>query len=451
MKRSVLWDVAGLALAAAGIMQAVCLAVVFAMPAPPPTEMTIADVSAALSGEKVRGVRVVPGAALAASRVSPLLTQSTAAALHVDPRRVRAWWIEPPRFATRAQGETIAVVAGQEAVVRAKPGGFDLRSGVNARIGHTTALPPFAAALQAPSGAWRVVRPAPPLLTPWRGRLIVMTLLGTLLIGPVTWLAARRLTAPIRTLAAAARSLELGSADAFAPVSGPREVQDAAEALNATRARLQAELVSRTRMLAAVAHDLRNPLTSLRLRIEKAPEPDRVRLLRDLSRMTAMVDQVMDLSRAREAPLMVAEVDLARVVREIGADAREAGRPVIVCAPQRGAMVSADEVAVRRAILNLVDNALTYAGSARVEVERQGASVSVHVEDDGPGLPEAALESLKEPFARLEPSRSRATGGTGLGLTIAAEIMTRHGGALTLANRRPQGLCATLEGFKVPR
>jgi signal transduction histidine kinase len=207
--------------------------------------------------------------------------------------------------------------------------------------------------------------------------------------------------------------------------------------------RLRAYVEGRTAMLAAIAHDLRTPLTGLRLRAEAAPEPERSRMAADIARMDAMITQVLAFAHGEQAREVHEALDLAAIGRDCTTDAAELGLHATFEADGPLPVVG-EPISLRRAIANLVDNAVRYGGAARVTAAREGGQALILVEDNGPGLPEADLQRVLEPFTRLEPSRSRDTGGVGLGLATAQGVARSHGGTLTLANRAGGGLAARL-------
>lgn len=443
--RSILWPVAGLALAAIVAVLAISFALVLALPGSDLPRMTVADATAALRGQPASHVRKLVRESPPEGRRSELLAASVARALGVKVTQVRAAWLETPvAIDAKPAVQTVTVLAGQEAVVEVREGGFLLRSGSAARLNLDTFVPPFAAAVRQPNGRWLTVLPKEPLLTAWRLRFILACLVSAMLLGPLVLLVARQLTRPIRELAEAAERVELGGGGDPVAVSGPREIQAAAAALNAMHQRLRKESAQRTRMLAAIAHDLRNPLTGLRLRADSVPEPARSRMVADVDRMSVMIMRALDYARGHEAPEPMLSVDPGELVTTWCAEAGNGSAMVscgsielgnrIVCAP--------DEL--RRAFCNLVDNAVRFAGGAQASLWREGEEIIIAVSDDGPGVDPAEVERLLEPFERMEPSRSAATGGVGLGLAICQDITQRHGGRVALEPRMPRGLTAKL-------
>ncbi len=269
------------------------------------------------------------------------------------------------------------------------------------------------------------------------------------LIGLLAYLVARMTARPIRQLAAAAGALGSDLDRPPLPETGPTEIRLAASAFNAMQARIRRQVQHRTHMLAAITHDLQTPLTRLRLRFEKVTDLElRTKLVDDLAVMQSMVREGLDLARSMDSPEPLQRLDLDSLIDSVCADATDAGHDVNQSG-RAGVPVLAQPNALRRCLTNLIDNALKYGKRARVivtrELQRDGDRLVVRIRDAGSGLPEDQLEAVFDPFFRLETSRSRDTGGTGLGLTIARNIAENHGGTLHLRNHPDGGLEATLQ------
>jgi len=263
-------------------------------------------------------------------------------------------------------------------------------------------------------------------------------------VGVLALVVARMAAAPLRGLAEAAGELGRDLDRAPLPEAGPTEVAAAARAFNAMQTRLQGHVAGRTQMLAAITHDLQTPLTRLRLRLEKVADPAlKARLVADLAAMQDLVREGLDLARSQETAEAFATVDLDSLLESLAADAADAGEAARFV-EGAGLDVRARPQALRRCIANLIDNALTYGGGAEISAEAGRGDVVVRVRDHGPGLPEDKIEAVFEPFMRLEDSRSRDTGGSGLGLTIARALAERNGGSLELRNHPDGGLEAVL-------
>jgi signal transduction histidine kinase len=221
-------------------------------------------------------------------------------------------------------------------------------------------------------------------------------------------------------------------------------VREAARAFNTMQRRIRQGIEERERFLAAVSHDLRTPVTRLRLRSELLQDEQlRERSLHDLDEMQQMLDGALDFLRGKAADEALAPLDLVALLESMVDDYAEAGHEVRLITPA-SARIEGRTQALRRAIGNLIDNALKYGQRAQVELQAGEDGVRIVVEDQGPGLPEEELEQVFEPFYRLESSRNRETGGVGLGLSIVRQIARKHGGDVTLANRPSGGLRATL-------
>ncbi len=262
--------------------------------------------------------------------------------------------------------------------------------------------------------------------------LSLMAAIFILLLLPAYWVA-RRITQPIRRLADGAATERPERADPL-PLTGPPEVRAVGAAYNHMRARIADYLNERTAMLVAIAHDLRTPMTRLSFRLEALPDGPRAKAQADVQEMRAMVTDLLDFMRGDGDGAAQVRIDLSAIVETLADDLADMGQDVVVTHSAR-AVVRGDAVALRRCIANLVENAVRYGGSARIALTVANGRVTVAVEDEGPGVPDAAIERLCEPFYRGEASRNRETGGVGLGLSIARRIADSHGGRLAFANR----------------
>jgi two-component system, OmpR family, sensor kinase len=194
-----------------------------------------------------------------------------------------------------------------------------------------------------------------------------------------------------------------------------------------------------------VAHDLRNPLTGIRLRAESSKEPARGRIIADVDRMESMINQVLDYVQGREVEEPRRVVDPAEWLRACAEDAVERGEDVRVADPLPRLEVKVGPEGLRRALANLIDNAVRYGHRATLSLSCEGEMVVLGIADEGSGIDETEISRVVEPFQRLEQSRSRETGGAGLGLAIASDFAKRHGGSLRLSNRPGGGLLAQLQ------
>ncbi len=300
-------------------------------------------------------------------------------------------------------------------------------------------------AVERPDGQWLIVNLA------WsRGdgvvfwRLIAQTLIlyGVALV-PLLW-AARRISRPLRSLAIAARAFQPGAAANPVEERGPQDVRDVITAFNALRLRVTAMLDEKDRMLGAIGHDLRTPLAALRVRIESVEdEDDRSRMADTIAEMNATLDDILSLARLGRPSEPPTDVDLAALVDAVVEDFRDLGREVAFEAGARLTMRLRPGL-MRRAVRNLIENALKYAGAAEVSVTAEARTVTIAVCDRGPGIPTDRLGDVFEAFTRIETSRNKETGGIGLGLALARTIVRDAGGDITLENRDGGGLVARI-------
>lgn len=264
---------------------------------------------------------------------------------------------------------------------------------------------------------------------------LALMLLGGLLL--------RRTLRPLRRLAVAARRVGHGEVVPLAE-DGPGEVRRVVVAFNRMQERIQALISGRTRALAAVGHDLRTPLARLRLRTEGLPRDDmRDGIEHDLAEMEAMIDSLLAFLGGEADPEPVAAVDLAVLCATLADDAEDRGRAATYVGPDHLEW-SVRRSGFKRALVNLVDNALHYGDHVTITLAPEPGGVAIRIEDDGPGIPEEQLEAVMEPFVRLDPARPRDTVGFGLGLPIVQLAVAAEGGTLRLVNRRSGGLCAEI-------
>ena len=272
----------------------------------------------------------------------------------------------------------------------------------------------------------------------------------TLAAGLLTLWAVRQMTAPVSTLARAAEALGRDVNAPPLPEDGPTEVATAAAAFNTMAARIRRFVQDRTFMLTAIGHDLRTPITRLKLRAEFIEDDEmRRKVLADVDELEAMVSATLAFGRDVTTDEPVGTVDLTELVRTVldeAADARpEAAEQITYVGPDH-LPIRARPVALKRALTNLVMNALKYGAAALVTLSGPEAGmVTLLIEDNGPGIPVGELDRVFQPFHRLEPSRNNETGGMGLGLPIARNILRAHGGDVVLSNRSTGGARATVQ------
>jgi signal transduction histidine kinase len=263
-------------------------------------------------------------------------------------------------------------------------------------------------------------------------------------IAALAYLVARMTTSPLKKLAQAAKNLGNDINHPPLKLTGVSEIRQASAAFNAMQARIRQYIAQRTEMLAAITHDLQTPLTRLRLRLEKVSDCElQQRLIGDLSAMQEMVREGLDLARSTDTNETMQALDLDSLLDSVCADATDAGQEVVLVG--RSAMRAFGRpMGLRRCLVNLIDNAVKYGHNARVTVDRTKGAARIRIRDSGPGIDAAELARVFEPFYRVESSRSRESGGTGLGLTIARNIAEQHGGTIALANHPEGGLEVTL-------
>lgn len=305
--------------------------------------------------------------------------------------------------------------------------------------------PQFVTQVRLNDGAWVRFKFFPgPNHRGWPGGLLIGLSIFLAVMLVIVLIAVRWVTRPLNVLAQAADALGEDMNRPPLAESGPTEVARAARAFNRMQRRLRENLADRMRLLAAVSHDLKTPITRLRLRAEMLDDEDlRAKFTGDLQEMEMLADATLDFMRGLNTGEVSRPVDMLALVESVQRDLAEQGHEITVeghtLAPYPGRVV-----ALRRCIDNLVGNALKYGGRVRVELEDDESAVKLRVIDEGPGIPEAELERVFEPFYRLEHSRNRSLGGSGLGLGIARNVAAMHGGSLTLHNRPAGGLEAVL-------
>lgn len=496
---SVLVQVGALAALAVVMSQAVAFGVVVLAPEPRPAGFSLQQAAAALQGKpaetsdgrtlmrRMTDAPVVPGPDDQLDPVAMAITAGLAQQLGVRPEAVRVVVDHGPQpqrrpgpgpgpadhlnFVFVGQGAPVRIATPEpgarvqtdgevvirertegraEMHVRATPHGVRVQPlTVDTTVRHFTLqadrvmFAPFSASVRQPDGRWATVEPPRSLLSPWQQRVLLALVISMLLLAPLVWWMARRLTRPIRVFAEAAERLGADpDAEPLDP-SGPSEVRTAIAAFNDMQASLRAHMRQRAQTIAAIAHDLRTPLTRLRFRAEQAPDTVRDRMAADIEEMDALIAQAMAFVRGETTPERREVFDLDTLAAACADGFIETGAAV---AFDGGGELSvrADPAALRRALGNLIGNAVKYAGAARITAFAEDGQAVVMVEDDGPGLPDDELEAVFEPFRRGERSRNRETGGAGLGLTVARQAARAHGGDVILMNREGGGLAARL-------
>lgn len=276
-----------------------------------------------------------------------------------------------------------------------------------------------------------------PLLTQMAITMLVVLGLVAILV--------RRISKPIQDLSLAAG--KLGRGEELDPIveRGPREVKELTRAFNDMQTRLTRFVSDRTRMLAAISHDLRTPITSLRLRAEFIDDDEnREKIIATLDEMAQMTEATLAFAREEAQSEATVQADLTSILRSVVDDQSDMGRKVTFADDAAKQVVAVRPVSIKRALVNLIENGVRYGGEVSVSIEALKEDVAIHVRDKGPGVPEERLKDIFEPFVRLEESRSEETGGIGLGLSITRSIVHAHGGTITLKNHPEGGLQATI-------
>lgn len=305
--------------------------------------------------------------------------------------------------------------------------------------------PTLLIAIELPGKGWITT------IAPWPGnpRRLFWLLAGQTLILyvimllPVLW-ATRRISRPLHVLAVSARRFRPGAQAEPVEETGPSDVRAVIGAYNALGQRVTAMLDEKDQMLGAIGHDLRTPLAALRVRIESVEdEEDRARMADTIDEMNRTLDDILSLARLGRPSEPLTETDLSALIDAVVDDFRELGHPVDYQDGQR-LIVRLRPALMRRAVRNLIENAVKYGGGGEVLLTADPAQVRIEVADRGPGIPPDQIVAVFDPFTRLDPSRNRTTGGVGLGLTLARAIVREAGGDIALANRESGGLSATI-------
>ena len=425
----IFWQTLLLLFASLIVTQLVSIALVITLAPPRPDFNRLSDVAEALAGrpqelgrrERALAIVTQPRPPVAGEEMTsdPLFTARLAEQVGVAPEQVRLYFEPDQRggfpFDRRRQRGLLPMRRGEPIFFNTVVAAVDTDAG------------------------WRVVRTPPrPVIGPWQRRAILWFAVSAIVLLPFAWFFARRLTRPIRRFADAADRLGGDPLAPAVPEEGPAELRVTAHALNRMQERIAHYLSERTAMIGAIAHDLRTPLARIAFRIEGAPEAVRDKVQADIEQMQAMIAATIGFVRGTGAGER-APVDLAALLAGIVEQDREFGRDVGFEAAGP-VMILGDAVALVRLFQNLIDNAIGYAGSVEIRVRAEGDRAVVSISDEGPGVPEAMIETMFNPFVRGEPSRNRTTGGIGLGLTIARAIAESHGGNLVLRNRPGGGL-----------
>ncbi|MCX7173224.1 MAG: ATP-binding protein [Proteobacteria bacterium] len=406
------------------------------------------DSLSAAERQRIAGILSVPPLVVT---LSP--TPQTQRDGETEPDSARALMFSAVLRAALGDDREIRISQNEAAVAAWRPGYFRER---RAAREEGRVLPPemqrfppgsliFQTQIRLADGSWvqfnaRIPQEAASL--PWRLLLTLVVLLVA--VSLLSLLAVRWVTRPLHVLASAADELGRDIHRPPLPEQGPLEVRRAAHAFNTMQSRLVRYIEDRTRILAAMSHDLKTPITRLRLRAELMEDEDlRQRFEKDLLEMEAMVSQTLDFMRGLDSREPQQPIDIMALLESLQADNEEMGRAMSITGRTTAPFIGSPQF-LKRCLTNLLDNALTYGKRALIGIEDGPAELLIRIRDEGPGLPEAELEKVFEPFYRLESSRNRATGGTGLGLSIARNIAQAMGGDVRLRNHPDGGLEALL-------
>ena len=293
----------------------------------------------------------------------------------------------------------------------------------------------------APEGVYTILSPERRIYTPTTQVFIIWMTGSSILLSAIALLFMRNQIRPIRRLAEAAEAIGKGRDVPWYKIEGAAEVRQAGAALIVMRDRLKRQISQRTTMLAGVSHDLRTPLTRMRLQLEMMPDsPEKADLVNDVAEMETMLEAYLAFARGEEAEA-ASEVDIAELLNEVVSGVRRQKSKIHMNAPA-GTMVTLRRNAMKRCLANLVGNAARYGKKAHVNVALRDHAVDIVIDDDGPGIVANQREEVFRPFMRLDESRNSATGGVGLGLTIARDIARFHGGDVVLEDSPLGGLRA---------
>jgi signal transduction histidine kinase len=367
----------------------------------------------------------------------PFLERSRLAQLLSSPRQQLSIEARPPltpendlaesEFLRRVR-EALGLTITLKPVVTPRPGVFS-----------------FDLYLKLTAGDWLRIRGQAPqeiIALPLHHFMTLGLMLLTIFI--LVWLTVRMTVRPLTELARAARALGDDLKSPPLPENGPLEVRAAARAFNSMQRHIRSSIEERERFLAAVSHDLKTPVTRLRLRSEMLADPQlRERFVKDLDEMQSLLVSALDFLHGKAVDEAIQPLDVTALLESMVDDYADLGEEVLL-QPQNLGQISGRPQALRRAIGNLIDNGLKYGSKVSVEAVEDSGYLRIAIDDTGPGLPEKELERVFEPFYRLESSRSRETGGVGLGLAIVRQIARGHGGDVVLENRSGGGLRAVL-------
>jgi signal transduction histidine kinase len=421
-------QVFGLVLAAVVGAEAINLLIVWNLPQPPPTVYSEADVVRALHGQPP--VRSIPQLVVNSEQQIEIPEEARTGFVHFRGLLAQDIGVD--------LSDVLVISQGGPSGRRAFRISRDLVPGESQPREESFLFAPFKIAIHSKNGQWRTIQSgAHRSLAWWQIRVLLWFAVSVVVLIPVAWFFSRWLAKPLGQFAAAA---ERFGRDPSAPpmaVKGSSEITQAAAAFNEMQDRLRRYVDDRTSMVAAIAHDLRTPLTRLRFRIEAAPEEAQVKMTADIDQMEAMIAATLAFVRDAQADPHRTRLELSSLLESVVDDMAETGADVAVEKAEK-VVIDADSLALRRLITNLIENAIKYGARARCSLSVHDRLAEIDIEDDGPGVPGPELNRVFDPFYRREPSRNRQTGGIGLGLSVARSIARAHGGDVALQNR-PQG------------
>lgn len=426
VKSSLFTRIFALMLATVVVAQLISLALLALLPPAPTRAMSLSEIVSAVSTPE-QILLAQSGNLLAplphraeGGPATPLIEAELARRLGLPAASVQV------RLAPAQSGKLVSILVSRGGALVAEP----------ALLGH------FTLAVRASDGRWTRYEPRDRTVFDSRERrFILLFLASAFALLPIAWLFAKRLAAPFAQFAEAAERLGRDPSQPPPEIEGPAEVGRAARAFADMQARLSAYVDDRTQMIAAIAHDLRTPLTRLAFRIESLDAPERDAMAGDVQEMEAMVAATMGFSRAAHDHGLRERIELGSLVERIAEDLHLTGRRVTAEALD-SLVVDGDALSLRRLFTNLFDNGEKFGGSVHARIYRDANNAIVDIDDEGPGLPPGREAQVFEPFFRLEPSRSRETGGIGLGLSVVRSIARSHGGEVALINRPGGGLRA---------
>jgi signal transduction histidine kinase len=416
----------GLVLLALVVSQLVAAALLVVVRPPPPAAMSVEQIVREIKGEeKANRLRVHLGESApgpATTHAGKVFSAAIAEALGLPEEDVRL------TTARMQRGRLIYVDVGTE------------RGGPPRLV--PTLVGQFEIHLRDASGQWRTYsQRGEGVFDTVEQRFVLLFIVGALImILPAVYLA-RRLAQPFIDLADAAEQLGHNPGRPVAPIAGPPEAVRAGKALVATAQKLDAHVTDRVRMVGALAHDLRTPLTRLAFRAESLPPEVAADFTADITEMESMIAATLGFVRGSDSGGPRERLELCSLIERIAEDLAVSGKALATSCPEL-LVVEGEKSSLRRMLTNLIENALTYGGQAEARMVREGDWAVIEILDEGPGLSSVDLGRVFEPFYRAESSRNRNTGGIGLGLPYARLVAEGHGGEIELENRPTRGLCA---------